>query len=312
MSIEEKNNRMLEHLNELLNKNPLDLDKYISERIKYAKFCYKHSLAPSSDELNEKILFQYFIIPSAPLRYNISDEKKENAFTKIREHMALTPEEASTILESVVEIARQKLSQYDDLDNSPLDGSCGLGQGFTYYPLQELGVHTTVNRATNLPDSYTNHGFLTCFLPVIEDGQVVTKQYLIDITYRQFFTYFSCDKSRFYDGKLGYRGETTPNPGYFLSQFRDGIQFSKELLTKGYIELTEKNARLYGLGFSCTSLSFHNKKRKKEIMNHTGREYLDAINNPSLQSNIDYRYDELYEYDELPILYRGTCEHKVK
>lgn len=311
MSIEEKRKSMVKNLNELLNQQPFDIEKYLSKKTEYAVFCYENNLPTFSRDLNESLLEQLFIIPSEPIKYSIDEEIKCRALNKIKDSSPLTAEEIQTILESVVQVARNKLEkERGSLENNSLSGACGLGQGLTYFPLEKIGVGTTINNISHFPDTRYRHAFLTCFFKTIEDGQPVNKQYLIDTTYRQFFTYERCNESAFYTVDSYSKDETAPDAGYFLTQFEDGREFSKKLLKQGYIELTEENARLYGLGFSCESLSFNNRERANTIISHTGEEYLEAINNPILQEEIDYDYEELYAPGELQAIYNSTDKSK--
>lgn len=74
--------------------------------------------------------------------------------------------------------------------------------------------------------------------------------------------------------------------------------FAKELLKKGYIELTEENARMYGYGFSATSITLSTDDSEiLRISNHSGREYIDAMNDRQLQEKIDYDREEFKDWN---------------
>ena len=110
-----------------------------------------------------------------------------------------------------------------------------------------------------------------------ENDEIKEEHFLIDATYRQFFTKEKCSKGMYYMDK-------TPDPGYFVKN----KVFAKELIKNGFIKLNEEVAKEYGEPFYLSSLKLGEKPNKKI-------NYYDNI----INSNEDYKYnkDELEEND---------------
>lgn len=285
------------------------LERFMKLYISYSKFCYKHELPTFDIELSSKSA-TLFIIESRPLEYVIDEDKKQEALYRLKKVLAnrkngipdgISIEDANLILEADVQNARIGLSNPSidkiDIFEASLGGACGISQAATVFPLLELGVQVTVNNVGSLPDCNDKHAFATCTLPIKDCNQIYEKQFLIDVTYRQFFLAIECNKGRFFEGDRRFKDKKSPNAGYYVCKTSEGISFAKELLTKGYVELTEKNARIYGNGFSMQSIYLSTSPNaQKRIISHTGKEYMDAINNKNLQQELDYTTEELIGY----------------
>ena len=80
----------------------------------------------------------------------------------------------------------------------------------------------------------------------------------------------------------------------------NGEKVAQDLLSKGYIELTEENAKIYGDSFELANRNRNNPTRvpsKKELVTGIdGSNYLRNIMNKDLQSEIDYTEEELEKY----------------
>lgn len=245
-----------------------------------------------------------FIIESAPIFYEIDNDKKLEAIIRLKKALeninngiedGISLEDAILIVESDVQNVRSQYSTRFDIYNDSLSGYCGLTQALTCFPLLEIGLKITVNNTSKLPDGAFRHAFATCIFPIKDGNHVYEKQFLLDVTYRQFFTTDRCNEEAM---KRNYDSLGNVDAGYFISKSADGIKFAQELLKKGYVELTEENARWYGYGFSCERISLCTKDDEiKRITSHSGKEYIDSINNPELQEELDYSVEEFEEWN---------------
>lgn len=152
----------------------------------------------------------------------------------------ITEAEAKTILEYVVYKTRQNLGFLGlDLTNNSMNGFCELAQRLSIDAFEKLGLKVTKNRAENDFMYSHHHCFGTVTIPLIYNNNILNKTYLVDITYRQFFTSTRCHKGMYYNNQK-------PDPGYFI----ENTAFAKELMKEGYIELNPSNAKLYGKPFT--------------------------------------------------------------
>lgn len=133
-----------------------------------------------------------------------------------------------------------------DIKNNSLNGFCELGQALSLMPLENIGLEVTKNSATGSFDYPFNHAFGTVTFPY--NG--ATKTYLIDTTYRQFFTTNRCNEGRYYQEEENTGLKVAPDPGYFV----EDENFARSLMRNGYIELTEETATKYGEAFNKASI----------------------------------------------------------
>ncbi len=296
---------MLYNILEMPNGND-KVETFIKLYTSYCKFCYQHKLNTYNLELFTRATM-LFIIESRPLEYGIDNTKKQEALYRLEKVLVnrkngipdgISIEDANLILATNVQNARICLSNDSkDFFEDSLAGSCGLSQAITTFPLLELGVKMTINNTSSLPDCECRHAFATCTLPIKHHNQIYERQFLIDATYRQFFLAIECNEGRYFTGDPRFKGKVAPSAGYYVCKTPEGISFATELLKKGYVELTEDNAKIYGNGFSCESIYLSTPiNDRKRIINHTGKEYINAINNKNLQESLDYTTDELKKY----------------
>ncbi len=184
---------------------------------------------------------------------------------------------ANTILKWIVYNTRNNFKKIGvNLENNSLNGYCEIGQLISILPLEKLGLKVTKNQANICFDYPYNHCFGTVSLPILENNEIIEKEYLIDTTYRQFFTTVRCNEGRYYTKEENTLLETSPNPGYF----NINKEFAQELMKKGYVFLNEKNAEYYGKPFYLSSLKKEKINKKcidinfyEKIINDTTREY---------------------------------------
>ncbi len=294
------------------------IEMFMNAYISYSRFCYEHGLSTYDTELFSKTQ-SLFIIDSRPIEYIIDNDKKQEALYRLEKVLnnikngipdGISIEDANLIMEANIQNARIGFSNNntdeEDFFEQSLVGFCGISQAATVFPLIELGVPVTINNISSLPDCTFRHAFATCTLPIKDCNQIYEKQFLMDATYRQFFLAIECNEGRYFQGDLQFKDKSGPSAGYYVCKTPDGIAFAKELLTKGYVELTENNARIYGNGFSMEEIYLSTSlDDQQRIMSHTGKEYIDAINNKNLQEDLDYTSEELTEYGYNVSLYNS-------
>lgn len=248
----------------------------------YYKHCYENNI---KDNIN---IFDLgpcsYIIPSTPEMYNLNIEEVGAAFQQLKNVNlklqdgvmdGISLHEADLILQWIIQNARTSLAKSEkDFLSASLTGCCGFAQSMTLLPLIEVSSFVTINNVGNFPNSPYRHAFGTVQLPIKEDGKIYFKQYLLDASYRQYFTTAECNPGRYYLKNYN----AGPAAGYYVCQTEEGRQFASELLTKGYIELTEQNAKIYGNGFDCESLNLSNLEKQNELLQTSGKFYISVIN----------------------------------
>ena len=185
----------------------------------------------------------------------------------------ITLEEANLILDYVVYEVRNIFSSLGiNLKSNSLNGYCELGQGLSIRFLESLGLKVTKNTACNSFDYELNHCFGTVMIPVEIDGKVENKIFLIDTTYRQFFTSTRCNEGMYY------KNNEKPDPGYFVKD----EEVAKKIMRDGYILLDEYTAKCYGEGFYFSSLD------KENITMHNNINYFKNIINDDSDYVLDF------------------------
>lgn len=188
-----------------------------------------------SEKYNIKLDFAYqlyligesesYIIKEEPKRFVIDENRLDDAIDSLKKGNDLTNEEIEILLQASVMNARRGFETLGiDTKNNSLNGFCELGQTLSLMPLENIGLEVTKNSAT--------------------------KTYLIDTTYRQFFTTNRCNEGRYYQEEENTGLKVAPDPGYFV----EDKDFARSLMRNGYIELTEETATKYGEAFKKASI----------------------------------------------------------
>ena len=210
-----------------------------------------------SEKYNIKLDFAYqlyligesesYIIKEEPKRFIIDENRLDDAIDSLKKGNDLTNEEIEILLQASVMNARRGFETLGiDTKNNSLNGFCELGQALSLMPLENIGLEVTKNSATGSFDYPFNHAFGTATFPY--NG--ATKTYLIDTTYRQFFTTNRCNEGRYYQEEENTGLKVAPDPGYFV----EDKDFARRLMRNGYIELTEETATKYGEAFNKASI----------------------------------------------------------
>ncbi len=221
----------------------------------------------------------------------------------------ISEEEAKSLLEWVVQNAREgfmvqpeeyKYREFNIFEES-LSGCCGLGQGITAYTLINMGLSPDVVNVSQVMEKRCGHSLLIVDIPIQQENIAQNKSYLVDTTFRQFFTRDESTNSRreyIKDKRFGNR--VASQPGYWMLQMKNGEELARQILESGFVELTEENAKMYG---DCFVLSEKERRdptkvpSKKELqLPTTGWQYIQNIKNPQLQQEIDYTEEELEGY----------------
>lgn len=215
-------------------------------------------------------------------------------------------EEAELILDWVVYNARVYLNKSlseagEDIFSSTLTGTCGLAQSLTGFPLESMGLDVKpTNIRVCLSPQAGNHAFLVVKFPIKTKANTVEeKYYLVDITYKQFCLSERCNKTKFFSEDERFKGQCTPDPGYFISLSKKGRNVAAKILKDGYIELTPENAKIYGDSFKLCErgLSSYqgNLDKKNFKTNISGEEYIKRFT--SYLDDYDYTKEEFLEWE---------------
>jgi len=184
----------------------------------------------------------------------VSIESLNAVLEKLERSEVLKEEDMKILLDQVVSYARSTIEGFGvSVEESSLNGFCEIGQALTIMPFEEKNFKVTKNTATSSFGYPWNHAFGTVTGVIQQENQIVEESYLIDITYLQFFSTTRCNEGRYDALEENTSLPTSPDPGYFLTTEKEK-QFACELVEKGYIKLTDENARIYADGFRKASL----------------------------------------------------------
>lgn len=197
-----------------------------------------------------------FIIKSEPKRTIINEEEINIIFNKIGNGLKdeLTEQEVTTLLDFIVEKTRMKLDRIIEqpLEDNPLHGLCGKTQYMSLKPLKNCKFDVTINNISDFTYNNIRHAFGTCLFNIKKENEVIQKRYLIDLTYRQFFTNSRCNKLT-----------TEPDPGYFICnecKSESMLKWVKQLLEQGYADISNNEFTYYMKGFIYYAFYKENKR----------------------------------------------------
>ena len=235
----------------------------------YKKFCYDNNL---KDDLN----FASLVGDTTILSFNdantyIDDSIVANAISHFYESSFLYEDEIEMVLKWVVQNARTELYASGNYNFASYMHSCAyFAQALSALPFINSGIPITINDARIFNNDFSFHPFITVILPTKIDGVIILKQYLIDLTYRQFFSLAQANDGTFYENQPLLRDRVGPSAGYYVSKSLAGRSFAIDLVKNGYIELTAENAKIYGSGFECETLNKSNYGDLYKIMSRDG------------------------------------------
>lgn len=234
------------------------------------------------DEI-EKSYSEYYFISQDPKYENVGMDKVREAIIHLEEVISnnngkldgITMEEVKIILDCIIyKVRRNYVTLGVDIFNNSLNGYSDLGQSLSIGAFEELGLKVTKNSASKCFDYPFNHSFGTVTFPVSIGDNVEEKTFLIDTTYRRFFTSMRCNEGMYYKND---DVVNSPDPGYFVKD----INFVKDLMRDGYVILNDYNAKCYGEPFYLSSLN----KEDSVIVNNIN--YLENIINDDSGYSLD-------------------------
>lgn len=184
---------------------------------------------------------------------------------------------------------------------SPFIGACAPTQSINTIILQKMGLEVNSfnmeDCVGDLPMSKEDrrriqngwrstkiaHSVVLVKLPIYEEGKLQIKRYLLDPSFRQFCIKNNCHESLYWNKKRLQCGYVAPHPGYFLSapylkeqgksqkEIEQAKIIAESLISAGYIELTEENAKIYGDAFAKAGIR---QEFKDDTLKMTGKDYI--------------------------------------
>ncbi len=230
-----------------------------------------------------------YIIDSKPEIFEMDEDAVRSAWEHLLEVKdtggGITEEEARLILDWAVQKTRVVLDdmlrqQGSSIEKDSLLNYCGFAQMCSLAFFQRAGLKITINQVNDICLSGSRHAFGTLTLPIEKDGVVKEKKYLLDVTYRQFFSTLYCRK-KMYDGIGG------PWAGYYMINHYDGKDIADKILKKGYIEISPDVLVKYLCSFIASSLTKYDEDKIDEILEYANyNEFARALE--ERQMDFDY------------------------
>ena len=214
---------------------------------KYYQLKNKYNIEEELEyNLNLLVENECYKINQAPLMTPIYEELVKSSLLTFNQNKYLTENEVHILLKYVIYKTRCQLGLLGiDIDQCSMNGFCELAQRLSIHAFEELGLKVTKNLAENDFNYSLHHCYGTVTFPIKNENYMYNKTYLIDTTYRQFFTSNRCHKGMYYAGN---NIKKYPDPGYFVQD----IDFAKTIMKDGYIELNSITAKKYGMPFTLS------------------------------------------------------------
>lgn len=205
----------------------------------------------------------------------------------------ITLDEAKILLDYAIYNTWLNISHFGiDIENNSLNGFCEFAQICSIYPFEQIELKVTKNKAKDTFNYLFNHAFGTVTFPIQDDSGIHEVSFLVDPTYKQFFTTVRCNEGRYYTKEENTDILTAPDPGYFMNSSEEK-EFASNLISCGYIQLTLENAKIYGTGFQKASINIKEKNNYNSKFDFNTN-YFNLIMNNS--SNYKTTLDELTDY----------------
>ncbi len=212
--------------------------------------------------------------------------------------------DAKKYLDYIVHYTRKELSKQCDIRSDSLSKKCS----YTSYCLEKIcsklgldTIHFCIDEDLKEGDY---HHFTILKIP-LENGTF--KNYLMDCTYRQFFTKGNSNPNRICAMRGDYRGCSI---GYYMMQNERRKQIAETILTKGYIEATPEVLKEYfdAIVFSGRDINYY-KEHGLDYNNPdditpslTSNEYLKIIKeNKALYSKLHSKQNKESNIDEITL-----------
>lgn len=229
-----------------------------------------------------------YITKAHPHKEYINGEIINKIIDKLNLNIEITKEEEQTLLTYNINDCWQNIENYFNIDitTNPLTNKCDYAQKILGKSLENIGL-TIYPKETlkTISPKVIGHSFLIVKFP--------QNTYIVDPTYNQFLTKEGCNPNKF----IIYNNQVlkTPDPGLFITQTNKGKNIAEDLITKGYIPLTEENAKIYCDSFYYTNQGTILINGKIPISNIDGSIYLNSLLKENhTYSTSDDRFNELY------------------
>ena len=241
-----------------------------------------------------------YIIDSRPEIFEMDEEAVRSAWEHLMEVKdtggGISEEEAQLILDWSVQKTRVVLDellrqQGSSIETDSLFSYCGFAQMCSLAFFQRAGLKITINQVKDICLNGPNHAFGTLTLPIEKDGIVKESQYLLDVTYRQFFSTIYCQK-KMYDGMRG------PWAGYYMINHYAGKDIADKILKRGYIEITPPVLIKYLCSFIASTLTEYDENKIDEILEYANyNEFARALEEKQIR--FDYSEEKIDEILEI-------------
>ncbi len=204
-----------------------------------------------------------YILDTTPLVMDtINYDKIKGIEDKIKNKEDISLEEARYFLDYVVYVTRCKVVK--DFNETFLY-KCDLAQSIMTYYLRSLDIKTNPNSTLeSISEGIMGHNFNVVTLNV--DGKGMN--FIVDATYRQFFLKENaCEEKMFIHNGLIL---IAAHPGYFIKE--KDYPIVKDFLYHGYMEMDERNTKIYGDSFFKTKTGI--KKEDIPLYQLPGNSYI--------------------------------------
>lgn len=204
-------------------------------------------------------------------------------------------EDCEKAVSYIVYKTRERLNSEGKIKTDSLDKMCIRSSGIVSDVCEKLGVkELSFSCDENLgPGQFHYFNVVSFNLP---DGSL--KMYLVDCTYRQFFTYADSFLER-----IGVPLNCGPNLGSYMMMDEGRKKMAEQLLTNGFVEFSANNIKDYfdGFVFAGRNGLYYEQLGKSTLEksdyepSYTYLDYLYALNNGGLknESHIGRQFDVL-------------------
>lgn len=209
-----------------------------------------------------------FILNARPYFNEFDSTIIENIENKIKEKNSICAEESEILLDYICVNVRKLIA--DDFNNDTLKNKDLLAASIINNYFNELGLTTHIcNTRLNIEKSVKNNTFLIVEILENNYGNSAIIPYIVDPTYRQFFTIEKCHDN--YDIKKENIFSNRPDPGYYIHPCdREEIIY---FLEHGYNFFDPDFASIYGNSFLNTMTT----KSSDKLLFDNGLTYYDSF-----------------------------------
>lgn len=165
---------------------------------------------------------------------------------------------------------------------SSLKGRCSVTANIIEELLKKIGINYLQFNIGYIVHNTTIHQLIYVKIPTMINGELTTKNYILDPTFRQFCLKEENRFERYFEERRYWCNMSTPHPGYFFNLTEEGKNLAEQLIEYGYFEDTDENLKLY---CDCFTLYVTPKEKYKSI-NDLGKVYTTDITAETYRSKI--------------------------